>query len=63
VLAPITSLPGDLATREVTVIAVAAAHPDLVVEVAAMCVKGEIDLAAGTSATATGDHRAIVSVR
>lgn len=63
VLAPVASLPGDLATREVTVIAVAAAHPDLVVEVAAMCVKGDLDLAAGTSPGPTGDHRAIVSVR
>jgi hypothetical protein len=63
VLAPIASLPGDLATREVTVIAVAGAHPDLVVEVAAMCVKGDIDLAAGTAAAATPDHRAVISAR
>lgn len=59
VLAPIPALPGDLASREVLVIAVAGAHPDLVVEVAAMCVKGEIDLAGGTSATANSDLRAI----
>jgi hypothetical protein len=63
VLAPIAALPGDLAEREVTVITVAGAHPDLVVEVAAMCVKGDIDLSAGTAADATGDHRAIVSAR
>ena len=63
VLAPIAALPGDLAEREVMVITVAGAHPDLVVEVAAMCVKGDIDLSAGTAAEATGDHRAIVSAR
>lgn len=63
VLSPIAALPGDLAEREVTVITVAGAHPDLVVEVAAMCVKGDIDLSAGTAADATGDHRAIVSAR
>jgi threonine dehydrogenase-like Zn-dependent dehydrogenase len=63
VLAPIAALPGDLADREVTVITVAGAHPDLVVEVAAMCVKGDIDLSAGTAAGATADHRAIVSAR
>jgi D-arabinose 1-dehydrogenase-like Zn-dependent alcohol dehydrogenase len=48
-----TSLPGlDIglaARREVTVIGVAREHPDLIVEAAAMCVKGEIDLAAGTT--------------
>lgn len=43
------ALPGQLIADEVTVIGVAGAHPDLVVEVAAMCVKGEIDLVAGTS--------------
>lgn len=59
VLAPIRAFPGDLASREVGVIAVAGAHPDLVVEVAAMCVKGEIDLAAGTSTTQNSDLRAI----
>ncbi len=63
VLAPIAHLPGELAAREVTVIPVAGVHPDLVVEVAAMCVKGDIDLAAGTAADPTGDHRAIVSAR
>ncbi len=63
VLAPISALPGDLADREVTVITVAGAHPDLVVEVAAMCVKGDIDLVAGTAADATSDHRAIVFAR
>jgi len=63
VLAPIPSLPGDLATREVTVITVAGAHPDLVVEAAAMCVKGEIDLAGGTAATDHGDLRAICVAR
>ena len=48
-LAPSPAIPGDAIARELTIIGVAAAHPDLVVEAAAMCVKGEIDLAAGTS--------------
>ena len=43
-LAPVATLPGRLVADEVTVIGVAAPHPDLVVEVAAMCVKGEITL-------------------
>jgi len=50
-LAPAADLPGALVAREVTVIGVAGAHPDLVVEAAAMCVKGEIDLPGGV----TGD--------
>ena len=62
VLAPIASLPGELAAREVTVIGVAGAHPDLVVEVAAMCVKGDIDLAGGTSDVPNDERKAIVSV-
>jgi 6-hydroxycyclohex-1-ene-1-carbonyl-CoA dehydrogenase len=47
VLAPAPALPGDLVAREVTIIGVAGPHPDLIVEAAAMCMKGEIDLAAG----------------
>lgn len=39
----------DALGREVTIVGVAAAHPDLVVEAAAMCVKGELDLARGTT--------------
>lgn len=50
--APVPALDGELLARELTVIGVAAPHPDLVVEAAAMCVKGEIDLAAGVD---TGD--------
>ncbi|HUS33310.1 MAG TPA: alcohol dehydrogenase catalytic domain-containing protein [Kofleriaceae bacterium] len=41
------ALPGDLIAREVTVIGVAGPHPDLIVEAAALCVKGEIDLVGG----------------
>jgi len=40
---------GEVIAREVTIIGVAGAHPDLAVEAAAMCVKGEIDLASGTT--------------
>ena len=47
VLAPAPALPGELVAREVTVIGIAGPHPDLIVEAAAMCVKGEIDLAGG----------------
>ena len=46
------ALPGDLLGREVTVLGVAGPHPDLVVEVAAMCAKGEIDLLDGTCTVA-----------
>ena len=44
VLAPVASLPGELVAREVTVIAVAGAHPDLVTEIAALVAKGELTL-------------------
>jgi D-arabinose 1-dehydrogenase-like Zn-dependent alcohol dehydrogenase len=48
------ALPADVLAREVTVLGVAGPHPDLVVEAAALCAKGEIDLAAGVvSAPAT----------
>jgi 6-hydroxycyclohex-1-ene-1-carbonyl-CoA dehydrogenase len=49
-----------LAAREVTVIGVAGAHPDLVVEAAAMCVRGEVDLAGGTAAGSNSVMQAIV---
>jgi hypothetical protein len=45
---PEIPLPGRLLANEVTVTGVAGAHPDLVIEVAAMVVKGELDLAAAT---------------
>lgn len=43
------AIPGEVISREVTIIGVAGAHPDLVIEAAAMCVKGEIDLTGGTT--------------
>jgi D-arabinose 1-dehydrogenase-like Zn-dependent alcohol dehydrogenase len=46
-LAPSPAIPAALAAREVTIIGVAGPHPDLVTEAAAMCVRGEIDLAGG----------------
>ncbi len=52
VLAGDAALPADLLAREVSVLGVAGPHPDLVVEVAAMCAKGEIDLWDGTSTVA-----------
>jgi threonine dehydrogenase-like Zn-dependent dehydrogenase len=63
VLAPVPALPGRLASLEVTIITVAGAHPDLVVEAAAMCVKREVDLGDGTSTSGNDEMRAIVSVR
>ncbi len=63
VLAPIAALPGVLVDREVTVIPVAGAHPDLVVEAAAMCTKGEVDLVGGTSLVEDAEHRAIIRPR
>ncbi len=51
-LAPAPAISGDVIARELTIIGVASAHPDLVVEAAAMCVTGEIDLYAGISQTA-----------
>ncbi len=49
------ALPGDVLAREVTVIGVAGPHPDLIVEAAAMCVKGEIDLVGGVAVGDTHD--------
>jgi D-arabinose 1-dehydrogenase-like Zn-dependent alcohol dehydrogenase len=54
------ALPGEVLAREVTVIGVAGPHPDLVVEAAALCVKGEIDLVGGVTTTATDPTRAHV---
>ena len=62
-LAPAPELPGDVVAREVTVIGVAGAHPDLIVEAAAMCAKGEIDLPDGTSEQPNDVMRAIVRAR
>jgi 6-hydroxycyclohex-1-ene-1-carbonyl-CoA dehydrogenase len=62
-LAPVPELPGDVVAREVTVIGVAGAHPDLVVEAAAMCAKGEIDLQDGTAEQPNDVMRAIVGAR
>jgi L-idonate 5-dehydrogenase len=63
VLAPAGALPGALIAREVTIIGVAGAHPDLVTEAAAMCAKGEIDLAGGVTHDPADPTRALVLVR
>ena len=61
VLAPANApVPGELLAREVTIIGVAGPHPDLVTEAAAMCVKGEIDLAAGVTMDPGDRTRALV---
>ncbi len=44
VVAGCPDLPAALVAREVTILTVAAAHPDLVVEVAALCAKGDLKL-------------------
>jgi 6-hydroxycyclohex-1-ene-1-carbonyl-CoA dehydrogenase len=54
------ALPGDMLAREVTVVGVAGPHPDLIVEAAAMCVKGEIDLAGGVTTDVRDATRARV---
>ena len=48
---------GGVLAREVAILGVAGAHPDLVVEAAAMCVKGEIDLLRGTTENASDPLR------
>lgn len=60
--ASLPAISGEVLAREVTIIGVAGAHPDLVVEAAAMCVKGEIDLAGGTTIDATDPLRTRVRV-
>jgi len=57
---PAPSIDGDILAREVTIIGVAGAHPDLVVEAAAMCAKAEVDLAGGTTDTAADPTRTYV---
>jgi hypothetical protein len=54
---------GDALAREVTLIGVAGAHPDLVVEAAAMCVKREIDLAGGVTDAPADPLRTHVDTR
>jgi len=53
-------LPASLLAREVLVIGVAGPHPDLVVEVAALCAKGDLDLVGGVSTDPTDRTRATV---
>jgi threonine dehydrogenase-like Zn-dependent dehydrogenase len=50
-----TPLPASLLSRELTIIGVAGPHPDLIVEAAAMCVRGEIDLVGGVVASDSSD--------
>ena len=60
--AALPPIAGEVLAREVTILGVAGAHPDLVVEAAAMCVKGEIDLAGGTTLDTTDPLRTHVRV-
>ncbi|MFT3692200.1 MAG: hypothetical protein QM831_03600 [Kofleriaceae bacterium] len=59
-LAPALDVPASVIAREVTIIGVAGAHPDLITEAAAMCAKHEIDLVAGVG---DGGTRARVLTR
>lgn len=56
----VPALPGDVLAREVTVIGVAGPHPDLIVEAAALCVKGDIDLPGGITDDGSDPTRAHV---
>ena len=56
----VPALPGALLAREVAITSVAGAHPDLVVEAAAMCAKGEIDLTHGVTRDRADRTRALV---
>jgi D-arabinose 1-dehydrogenase-like Zn-dependent alcohol dehydrogenase len=49
------ALPAALLARELTIIGVAGPHPDLIVEAAAMCVRGDIDLVGGVVVGDTTD--------
>jgi D-arabinose 1-dehydrogenase-like Zn-dependent alcohol dehydrogenase len=60
-LAPSPAIPAALAAREVAIIGVAGPHPDLVTEAAAMCARGEIDLAGGVGDGPTQARIAITS--
>jgi hypothetical protein len=57
------ALPASVLAREVMVIGVAGPHPDLIVEAAALCVKGEIDLVGGVTTDARDTTRALVIAR
>jgi 6-hydroxycyclohex-1-ene-1-carbonyl-CoA dehydrogenase len=54
------ALPASLLALEVTVIGVAGPHPDLVVEAAALCARGEVDLVGGVTADPADGTRAHV---
>ena len=58
--AALSALPAALVEHEVVMIGVAGPQPDLVTEVAAMCAKGELDLAASVTTDATDTTRAYV---
>jgi D-arabinose 1-dehydrogenase-like Zn-dependent alcohol dehydrogenase len=60
-LAPAPAIPAALVAREVAIVGVAGPHPDLVTEAAAMCARGEIDLADGVGDGPTQARVAITS--
>jgi 6-hydroxycyclohex-1-ene-1-carbonyl-CoA dehydrogenase len=53
-------LPGVLLAQEVTIVGVAGPHPDLVVEAAAMCARGEVNLCGGVTSDPADRTRAHV---
>ena len=60
VVGEVTHVDPGIVVREVNLVAVAREHPDLIVEAAAMCAKGEIDLAAGVTTEAGHPTRSYV---
>jgi len=54
---------GDALDRDVAVLGVAGAHPDLLVDVAALAVRGELDLAGAADVVAPGDLAAALTRR
>lgn len=56
------TVPAGLLARELTIIGVAGPHPDLIVEAAAMCVRGEIDLVGGVIELDGGETDPVRSV-
>jgi 6-hydroxycyclohex-1-ene-1-carbonyl-CoA dehydrogenase len=55
-------LPAALLANEVAIIGVAGPHPDLIVEAAALCARGEIDLAGGVTTDPADRTRAVIAI-
>jgi 6-hydroxycyclohex-1-ene-1-carbonyl-CoA dehydrogenase len=60
--AAVRDVPAALLAAEVTIIGVAGPHPDLIVEAAALCARGEIDLAGGVTTDPADRTRALIAI-